>query len=220
MKAHLLSGICVVTLLSAGGEASGAISSFSIGSDMAGGTVTVSWYSRQGGDFIGLSSGEILDHGGGEAFAAVADPFGGNGNAEFTMVGDTFLENWSLKNTANAIIGEVLIDLTGSSAVFDNNADLSTAGSSSGFAGVEFASTLSSAPEHVIAEELSLWAAGVNSGDLFTQQRIVWNTSVGVDTFDAGEEFVWRDDTDLIPSPAGLAVLVLGGLVGTRRRHA
>lgn len=214
----MVTGCALASMLGLTQGANAEVTSFAIGSDLAGSTITITWQSVASGQSLGETSAVIQVGNPGQSIAEIADPFGGTDSATFTITGDTFLENWALINNTNAVIASVHFDLGGSAAVFDDDSNPSTDGSALGFDGIEYQAGSSTAPQHTSAEELVEWVDPQNTGDLFTQQRIEWNTTPGIDTFDPGEIFVWRDDVDLVPSPGSMALLCLTGVFMQRRR--
>ncbi|MBX3357740.1 MAG: hypothetical protein KF745_04860 [Phycisphaeraceae bacterium] len=192
------------------------INSAAYGNDLAGARVTVDFQIMTPDGLVpGPSLTTIWVANGpdsGEAY--LSDSF------RLSLYGHSYHDFWVLDNLAPSMfIKQVLIDLTTSYSLFDNNSSPSSPGSNEGLAGVEYSDGLSTAPAPIAAYEALPWASPTNLGDMFQKEYIVWNDGA----FAYGQTFWFRDDTDttdvLLPAPGSAAVV--GGLMllGARRRR-
>ena len=175
-----------------------------LGSDLAGGTVTVTRIdsSTSTAPFFAVGTG--------------ASAIGSGFQLDVTA-GDTSLATWTLTNTNPSfqpfnVITAVTIDLSTSVlSLFDNGSLPSTFDSGTGVAGV----TYSAGALIASSAEINPWVDASNLGDLYTGTSITFTTGLGI-----GGTSSWTDDTDLIPEPATGALLGLGlaVLAATRRR--
>lgn len=198
------------------------VQSFATGADLAGGTLEITW-GDPGGGVVGVTSAPIVAFSATGGAANVAAPFGA-GSALFSVDGDTFLSDWRLANGSQFVIFSANFDLHGSRSLFDNNLERGAFGgtpnSALGRAGVDYLLGLSTAPMELGAAEHDSWADPSNVGDMFWQEEIRWNrTPTGARLFMPGDVYAWRDDTDIIPAPASLALLGLGLATAARRRR-
>lgn len=139
-----------------------------------------------------------------QSVKAPADP-----NFTFSVVGDTSLAIWELKNTTApaadplaAYITKVELDIRPSRggilpSLFDNDSTPSTSASGAGVLGiiVDAAST-AQAPASV--DESLPWTDPANKGDMFGLTTIDWTGGKGIAP---GQVFKWHDDTDLVVEP-------------------
>jgi len=201
-----LSLVSLVWLASTSAAAT-TINGAALGSDLAGGTVTVT---RFGG---AMNTATFVAVGTGAAAVAV-------GSAAFRLdvsAGDTSLATWTLTNTDPSIIlfnriTAVTIDLTLSAlSLFDSGSLPSTFDSGTGVAGV----TYSAGALIAASGELNPWSDASNLGDMYTATSITFTVGLV-----AGGTSSWTDDTDIIPEPATGALVGLGlALFGARRRR-
>ncbi len=203
--------------VSASSASAANIDPLALGSQLAGGTLTVTWVAGPGAPMI-TTTGIIMATGVDSAVAFVPDPFGNPGpGATFRITGDTFVATWSLGNMADAFIIEALFDLAPSISVFDDGSLPDTPGSVAGTDDVIYQLT-STAPMEIFADELAPWAGAKNTGDLFTQEVIRWAPpTVAGGGFAPQLRYDWLDDTDIIPAPGALTMLGLGGLIAGAR---
>ncbi len=193
------------------------INSAAYGNDLAGARVTVDFQIMTPGGLVpGPSLTAIWTANGpdsGEAFL--------NGSFRLSMYGHTYHDFWVLDNLSSGMfIKQVLVDLTTSYSLYDDNSSPSSVGSNEGLAGVEYSAGLSTAPAPISAYEALPWSSPANVGDMFQAQYMVW----GDGEFQCGQTFWYRDDTDttdvLLPAPGGVALLGGMMLLGARRRRA
>jgi hypothetical protein len=190
------------------------VSDAALGSQLAGGTVTVT---RSGGS---LSSATFVADGTGASATAP-----GSGGFSLTVsAGDTATATWTLTNTDPSLIflnniTAVSIDLTLSGlSLFDSGSDPSTPDSGPGIPGVTHVGGVGFGA----VTDLLSWPDPANLGDMFRGVAITFGAAMG-----AGAMSSWNDDTDRIsgvPEPHGLVVLAAGLLLfvplarATRRR--
>jgi hypothetical protein len=187
------------------------ISDSALGSQLAGGVVTVT---RFGGP---LSSATFVAAGTGASATAL-------GSAGFSLTvspGDTGLATWTLTNTDPTIIflnniTAVTIDLTLSGiSLFDSGSAPSTPDSGPGIPGVIY---LAGVPISGTTDLLP-WSDPANLGDMFRAVSITFGSVIG-----PGASSSWMDDTDVItavPDAGGtlpLLGLAFAGLAWFRRR--
>ena len=220
MARFTASGAAVAAMVVVSSNASAAVNSVATGEDLVGGIVTVSWWSSGGGAFLGNTVGVFGSPAAGVGVAEIADPFGTTARgAVLRVAGDTFLTEWTLQNNGDAIIGAIEIDLNPSLSLFDDDSSPSTAGSFAGRDDVVYVPGSSTAPAEIDAFEFDSWIDPANTGDMYQQERIEWNISAIGDTFDFGEVYSWRDDTDVIPAPGAGALIGVAGVAAQRRRR-
>lgn len=197
------------------GSASGAlIQSTALGSDMAGGRVTVFFHDSSGMPLPAVSA-PIVAAAGDTGTATGGPPVPVLGSWTFRVSGDTYLNPWILDNQTDFHIHRVEINLHNTISLFDDQSPpdpLDTPGSFSGRDGVVHVS----GPLQLLADEFDPWAQLKNTGDLWHQEFINWPFF----TFGGFQTYTWQDDTDIIPAPGAAAVLGLAGLVIGRRRRA
>ncbi|CAN5368841.1 hypothetical protein BH09PLA1_BH09PLA1_29080 [soil metagenome] len=204
---HRLRGLCVfvpAVLLLGTPDAFGAgpITSFSTGSDMAGGFVTCTFF---GGPMF---TAPIIAVGTG---CSATSP----GDFVFSIApGDTFVSDWKLTNLqaapAGRAIGSISIDLTGTRALFDNDSLPSTPDSLDGVAGAVSLTGPGIAP----GGEVNPWANGANLGDMFTGEKLSFTAFLTI-----GSTMTWHDDTDFVPEPSTLVAASAIPLIGLARRR-
>ena len=189
--------------------------SASTGTDMSPGTLTVT-FMNAGAKSTNIMGGPAA----GEGSARV------DGFFSFSVVGETFNNDWTLNNlTTSDFILSALFDLRGSSAIFDDGAGFvdgvnkDTPGSEVGRKGADHRMGVA----HLVAAEEMLWPDPVNRGDEYLLERLRWLPN----TFGSGQFSKWRDDTDTfrlmpIPEPATAGLFAAGcifAVAGLRRRR-
>lgn len=189
------------------------------GDDLAGASVTVEYANFSGS--LGTQSANFIATGPGIGQALVPDPFAGFNFVTITVTGNTVGGGaWRITNGADASIIRVRFNLAGSISLFDDSpASTDTPGSSGGQDGIVF--TAGTAGPHTSAIELTPWTGAKNAGDLWLEQEITWpNPSpTNGNDFSFQEFYEYSDDTDVIPAPGAMALLVLGGIASARRRR-
>jgi hypothetical protein len=180
------------------------IESEAFGHQLAGGTVTV-FFQFSPPSTATIVGNAATENGSAVGFALVPGPalvpaF------SFNVTGDTFDATWSLTNLmADDFIRTINFDLSGSVSLFDNDGTPSTPDSSVGVQGV----VPLAGPVPNFAVELAPWPDIQNLGDMFLEERIVFQ----IDPFGPGQVFEWHDDTDVIPEPSTLALFATGILL-------
>lgn len=195
--------------------------SAAFGDDLAGGTLTIEW-GFTGGGVAGITSAPIVAFGATGGMSTVPAPLGG-GSALFTVDGDTFASDWSLTNgSGQFIICAATFNLNDTLSLFDDDLGGVLGGTPFGLDGVDDVTFLpipSTAPMQVAAFEFDAWADPSNVGDMYWQETILWNRSIGAGpVFLPGLTYVWHDDTDVVPAPGPFALLGLAAAVAARRR--
>jgi hypothetical protein len=185
----------------------GPISDAALGSQLAGGVVTVT---RFGG--LTISATFVADGTGASATAL--------GSEGFTLTvspGDTALATWTLTNTDLSpiflnLITAVSIDLTFSGiSLFDSGSEPSTPDSGPGIPGVIYVAGVPIGS----ATDLLPWPDPANLGDMFRAVSITFVGGIG-----AAATSSWMDDTDVttaVPGPAGIVLIGTGLLLLIRR---
>lgn len=194
--------LCPLSLLLPLTQRAATISDPALGSQLAGGTVTVT---RFGGL---LSSATFTASGTGAVASAV-------GSGGFTLVvspGDTASATWTLTNTDPSLIlfnriTAVTIDLTLSGiSLFDKGTIPSTPLSGAGVDGATYGSGIAFLSD----TDLSLWSGAANTGDMYSALSIVFEGG-----FTSGASSAWTTDTDVIvevPEAASGALSAGGAL--------
>ena len=199
---HVFAGVILATGLSCCARPAYAISidSLALGSDMAGGFVTVTFF---GGP---MDTAPIVAMG----TAGVATS---PGSFSFSVTGDTNTATWSLTNfggigSAPRSITSVVIDLTTSNSLFDDDSAPSTPDSLSGVKDVVYVS----GPPIAGSGEITLWLNALNTGDLYRAEFVSWGGFM-IPALTPGATAEWMDDTDkIVPEPSS-ALLCLVGLM-------
>ena len=189
------------------------ITSAALGSQLAGGIVTVT---RFGGALN--SATFVVD----SVTGAVASAPGGAGSGAFSLTvspGDTETATWTLVNTDSSpiflnVITAVYIDLFPSGiSLFDSGSLPSTLGSGAGVPGVTYVSGkgIGSSAEAVA------WSDAANAGDIYLATTIIFSSGLT-----PGDSSVWMDDTDVIssvPEPSQAVAIAAGLLLIWLRAH-
>jgi hypothetical protein len=196
--------VCLLALAPLSAEAT-TIAGAALGSQLAGGTVTVTRFggSMNTATFVAVGTGAEAVAPGSAGFKLEVSP------------GDTASATWTLTNTDpsailfNRIVGAT-IDLTLSAvSLFDDGSLPSTPVSGSGVTGVAHAGGVAI----TASSELAPWSDIANQGDMYLALSITFGAG-----FTALASSSWTDDTDVIavPEPATALMLALG-LAGLRR---
>lgn len=195
------------------------VQSMAFGDQLHGGILTIDFLPGPGAPIITIVA-PILAVGPGHGRAVIPDPFGNPfPGAEFNVIGDTFLADWTLENFADASIIRAHFDLSNTISMFDDNSIPDTPGSFLGVQGVQY-NPISTAPQEIFAAELTPWGDPKNAGDMYLEQVIRWPLpDFANPQFVGGLIYIWNDDTDIIPAPGALALLGLAGLTVARRRR-
>jgi len=205
--------------LAAGAANASLVQSQAFGDQLAGGVLTIDFIPGPGAPVITVFA-PIFAAGPGHGRAIIPDPFGNPWpGAEFNVIGDTFLADWTLENFADATIIRAHFDLSNSISLFDDNSLPDTPGSFLGVEGVVY-NPASTAPQEIAAFEQTLWGNPKNAGDMYLEQVILWPLPDFTNPqFVGGLIYIWHDDTDLIPAPGAIALFGLAGLAVARRRR-
>jgi hypothetical protein len=206
-KRHAAAIAAILGFLLASSPASAMlINSTAFGHQLAGGTVTV-FFQFSPPVTATIAGNAATQTGNAVGFALLPGPILAPAFS-FSVAGDTFDATWILTNlTDDDFIRTINIDLSGSESLFDNDGTPSTPDSSVGVQGV----SRIAGPVPNFAVELAPWPDVQNLGDMFLEERIVFQ----IDPFGPGDVFEWHDDTDIIkvPEPSTLALFGIGILL-------
>ena len=184
------------------------------GDELAGGRILVTFAQQ------GLRAAPIVAGSPGQGTASLPGLF------TFSVTGDTFLADWSLRNdTTFDIIRLVEFDLAGTSSQPDPNGPIHSPGvlfddntipsTPDGFAGRKGAAQVNAgAPFITNSFEVNPWTDAMNTGDEWVGEVIEY------EAFGPGLTSVWRDDTDIVgiktdpevPEPASAVLMVIAAI--------
>lgn len=197
------------------------INSMATGADMAGARVIVDW-ELPGGPVVSIT-GIWVASGPDSGFCTVLDPIApapGAGFAHFAVSGDTFVSNWIIDNRSDWWIRRVTFDLTPSISLYDDSpVNPDSPGSAAGRDSVVYDPINSSAPAHLLSDEILPWGDGKNLGDIWLGEFIEWAPAGAPGSFGAFTTYSYFDDTDTIPAPATVLMVAGGGMLASRRRR-
>jgi hypothetical protein len=180
---QFIAAATVLNILFASSVDAQSVNSEAFGDQLRGGTITVVF---QSGAAIhaAMIAGSVPNQG----------LAGSPGFFEFSVTGDTGISTWLLRNlTRNDFIRTVVLDLSGSIALFDNDGP-DTPDSFAGRQGV----VRVRGPVPLAGFEFARWTDPRNQGDMFLAEKIIFSS----DSFGPGATFEWLDDTDLSTSIA------------------
>lgn len=189
------------------------IQSDALGSDLAGGRVTVFFHDSSGMP-LGPVSAPIVAAAGDTGTATGGPPLPVLGSWTFRVSGDTYSNPWILDNQTDFFIRRIEIRLLGSISLFDDRTPpdpLDTPGSFAGREGV----THVSGPLQILADEFDPWAQQKNTGDIWHSEFIDWPLFA----FGGFTTYTWMDDTDIVPNPSAAAILGAACVVLSARRR-
>jgi len=182
------------------------VDSRSEGDDLSTAILTVT-FTTAGAKSTNVRAGPAAD----EGSATLAGFF------SFSVIGETLLNRWTLRNlTADDFIESAVFDLSATSALFD---DGSTPDTPNGAIGVKGATNFAGV-KHTNAFEHVPWPDPMNLGDEYLKETLEWAPN----TFGRNMFSSWDDDTDdyvRVPEPAALLLMGLGcaGLECTRKNR-
>lgn len=193
--------VALAAIVAVAAPASATLVPGALGSDMAGGKLTVTF--QAGGPVPGLIvAGPAAE----EGSVTMAGLF------SFSVIGSTNHNRWTLTNlTKSDFILVADFNLPPSLSLFDDDSTPSTPNSLDGRAGVAYIS----GPVEFFSGEYQPWPNAQNKGDMYEGEKIQWDES----TFGPGMTYAWMDDTDPIPEPVTLALLFGGGVPVLLRRR-